>query len=251
MDHRRPVAGDRVSLRFGAFSVRKREARTGRNPRTGNSVSVEAKHVPFFKAGKEMREQLNQSDYAWRQSVPFRETAVIDPCGASSPSSSSIAVVVVFGRQPRERHVSLARYAGTPALTFAAPLFVLSLAPRPDLLIGVAAWIQGGHQAARKIRGAPAARRAEPVARRPPPPRNCRRPATVMPVTAVRDRRRPHPPCLLGDAAAASPPAAITTRSTVPARDAPLMPAWSGEAGSYAGQDRSVFPGNAARSQPA
>lgn len=52
--------GDRVELRgFGAFSVRKREARTGRNPRTGNAVSVESKHVPFFKAGKELRSRLN------------------------------------------------------------------------------------------------------------------------------------------------------------------------------------------------
>jgi integration host factor subunit beta len=52
--------GDRVELRgFGAFSVRRRDARTGRNPRTGHSVSVEAKHVPFFKAGKELRSRLN------------------------------------------------------------------------------------------------------------------------------------------------------------------------------------------------
>ena len=50
----------RVELRgFGAFSVRKRDARTGRNPRTGNAVSVDAKHVPFFKAGKELRSRLN------------------------------------------------------------------------------------------------------------------------------------------------------------------------------------------------
>ena len=52
--------GYRVELRgFGAFSVRKRDARTGRNPRTGNAVSVDAKHVPFFKAGKELRSRLN------------------------------------------------------------------------------------------------------------------------------------------------------------------------------------------------
>ena len=52
--------GDTVTLvGFGTFSVRKRDARTGRNPRTGNSVSVEAKHVPFFKAGKELRSRLN------------------------------------------------------------------------------------------------------------------------------------------------------------------------------------------------
>lgn len=52
--------GDRVELRgFGAFSVKKREARIGRNPRTGESVSVEEKHVPFFKTGKLLRDRLN------------------------------------------------------------------------------------------------------------------------------------------------------------------------------------------------
>lgn len=54
--------GDRVELRgFGAFSVKERPARTGRNPRTGAPVSVDAKRVPFFKTGKELREQLNKS----------------------------------------------------------------------------------------------------------------------------------------------------------------------------------------------
>jgi integration host factor subunit beta len=52
--------GGRVELRgFGAFSVRSRPARAGRNPRTGEQVSVPAKHVPFFKSGKELRERLN------------------------------------------------------------------------------------------------------------------------------------------------------------------------------------------------
>jgi len=52
--------GDRVELRgFGAFSVKSRPARTGRNPRTGESVHVGAKHVPFFKTGKELRDRLN------------------------------------------------------------------------------------------------------------------------------------------------------------------------------------------------
>lgn len=52
--------GGRVELRgFGAFSTRQREARTGRNPRTGESVDVPAKRVPYFKPGKEMRERLN------------------------------------------------------------------------------------------------------------------------------------------------------------------------------------------------
>ena len=52
--------GDRVELRgFGAFSVKHRDARTGRNPRTGTSVSVAAKAVPFFRTGKQLRERLN------------------------------------------------------------------------------------------------------------------------------------------------------------------------------------------------
>jgi len=52
--------GGRVELRgFGAFSTRQRDARKGRNPRTGESVSVPQKSVPYFKAGKEMRARLN------------------------------------------------------------------------------------------------------------------------------------------------------------------------------------------------
>jgi len=53
--------GDRVELRgFGAFSVKRRPPRTGRNPRTGEAVYVEEKFVPFFKTGKQLRERLNQ-----------------------------------------------------------------------------------------------------------------------------------------------------------------------------------------------
>jgi integration host factor subunit beta len=52
--------GGRVELRgFGAFSTRARDARTGRNPRTGETVDVDAKRVPYFKPGKEMRLRLN------------------------------------------------------------------------------------------------------------------------------------------------------------------------------------------------
>ena len=57
---KRLAEGGRVELRgFGAFSTRDREARTGRNPRTGEAVDVPAKRVPYFKPGKEMRERLN------------------------------------------------------------------------------------------------------------------------------------------------------------------------------------------------
>lgn len=55
--------GKRVELRgFGAFSVKDRDARVGRNPRTGETVSVDAKRVPFFKTGKQLRERLNGAD---------------------------------------------------------------------------------------------------------------------------------------------------------------------------------------------
>ncbi|WP_116130982.1 integration host factor subunit beta [Tropicimonas sp. IMCC34043] len=55
--------GDRVELRgFGAFSVKRRDARTGRNPRTGDAVDVEQKHVPFFKTGKLLRDRLNGNE---------------------------------------------------------------------------------------------------------------------------------------------------------------------------------------------
>ena len=54
--------GDRVELRgFGAFSVKRRDARIGRNPRTGGSVRVAEKHIPFFKTGKQLRDRLNQN----------------------------------------------------------------------------------------------------------------------------------------------------------------------------------------------
>ena len=54
--------GERVELRgFGAFTIKRRDARTGRNPRTGEAVPVDEKAVPFFKAGKELRERVNRT----------------------------------------------------------------------------------------------------------------------------------------------------------------------------------------------
>jgi integration host factor subunit beta len=58
----RLAEGGRVELRgFGAFSTRARDARQGRNPRTGETVQVAAKRVPYFRPGKEMRRVLNES----------------------------------------------------------------------------------------------------------------------------------------------------------------------------------------------
>ena len=55
------AGGHRVELRgFGAFSVKKRDPRTGRNPRTGEQVAVASKRVPYFKTGKDLRDRLNK-----------------------------------------------------------------------------------------------------------------------------------------------------------------------------------------------
>ena len=63
--------GERVELRgFGAFTVKRRDARTGRNPRTGEAVKVEEKAVPFFKAGKELRERVNRARTARPANAP-------------------------------------------------------------------------------------------------------------------------------------------------------------------------------------
>ena len=54
------ASGNRVELRgFGAFSIKRRDGRVGRNPRTGEAVEVDEKHVPFFKTGKLLRDRLN------------------------------------------------------------------------------------------------------------------------------------------------------------------------------------------------
>ncbi len=59
------VAGQRIEIRgFGSFSLSERSPRIGRNPKSGEKVMVPAKHVPHFKAGKELRERV---DSAWRE----------------------------------------------------------------------------------------------------------------------------------------------------------------------------------------
>ena len=135
--------GDRVELRgFGAFSVKNRPARTGRNPRTGAHVAVDKKHVPFFKTGKEMRERLNQDRdgvaevslrcYRWPAARPRERRR---RC-ASSPRLSfsfrwrrSSSVFAVANRQVGDR---LVRSASAPSIRSSAlrtcmPLFALAI----------------------------------------------------------------------------------------------------------------------------
>ncbi len=91
--------GDRVELRgFGAFSVKHRPARTGRNPRTGAHVSVEQKSVPFFKTGKEMRERLNKTGAGVRRTV--------------SRSSPRAVLFVMAGHCRRRMRVWIPAFAG-------------------------------------------------------------------------------------------------------------------------------------------
>lgn len=77
--------GDRVELRgFGAFSVKNRPARVGRNPRTGQPVDVAEKFVPFFKTGKELRERLNTETTANSEETGAAPST--PPTSAGSPS---------------------------------------------------------------------------------------------------------------------------------------------------------------------
>ena len=86
--------GERVELRgFGAFTVKRRNARTGRNPRTGEAVPVDEKAVPFFKAGKELRDRVNRGRTGSQRAVirdnppfPSREGVRRGPRIVSTPS---------------------------------------------------------------------------------------------------------------------------------------------------------------------
>ena len=113
--------GDRVELRgFGAFSVKNRPARTGRNPRTGAHVSVEKKSVPFFKTGKEMRERLN------RPSVVNAMIRKIVTALILVPLAIVFVAFAVANRQPVV--VSFDPFDQiNPAFARALPLFALML----------------------------------------------------------------------------------------------------------------------------
>jgi integration host factor subunit beta len=80
--------GDRVELRgFGAFTVKHRAPRTGRNPRTGATVSVTEKFVPFFKTGKELRERLNNKPPAVAK-AGRKPKATVPPASARAEMAS-------------------------------------------------------------------------------------------------------------------------------------------------------------------
>jgi integration host factor subunit beta len=72
--------GGRVELReFGTFTVRRRKARAGRNPRNGHPVPIEEKLMPFFKAGKGLRERVDRDDTHYANSDAVRGVAAQAP----------------------------------------------------------------------------------------------------------------------------------------------------------------------------
>ncbi len=84
--------GERVELRgFGAFSVKHRPARTGRNPRTGEAVDVEEKFVPFFKTGKELRERLNKDFPAAKKTAPAKAAPAKPAAKSEAPPAKKAA----------------------------------------------------------------------------------------------------------------------------------------------------------------
>lgn len=81
--------GDRVELRgFGAFSVKKRDSRTGRNPRTGEQVAVSQKKVPYFKTGKDLRDRLNRAAVAAAQAAGAKAAGAAPASPATSGKSA-------------------------------------------------------------------------------------------------------------------------------------------------------------------
>ena len=98
------ASGDRVELRgFGAFSVKKRDPRTGRNPRTGEQVAVASKRVPYFKTGKDLRDRLNK-EAARAAGLASAETG-----RTTARNRSALARPERYGRV--ERHGARARAA--------------------------------------------------------------------------------------------------------------------------------------------
>jgi integration host factor subunit beta len=74
--------GDRIEIRgFGSFQVKIREAREGRNPKTGEEVHIPAKRTPFFKVGKELKEMVDASRPSSEGAAEARPAAAVEEAG--------------------------------------------------------------------------------------------------------------------------------------------------------------------------
>lgn len=93
--------GDRVELRgFGAFTVKHRKPRTGRNPRTGESVKVDEKFVPFFKTGRELRERLNKDQKPVIKAAPKPAAKIAAVVDAKAESKAPAKAAAKNGAKP-------------------------------------------------------------------------------------------------------------------------------------------------------
>ncbi len=107
--------GDRVELRgFGAFTVKHRAPRTGRNPRTGTTVSVGEKFVPFFKTGKELRERLNDRPVSGVK-AGRKPKKVVEATPPSVSASMPVASAPVVTSVRKAEHRAPAELASRPA----------------------------------------------------------------------------------------------------------------------------------------
>jgi len=117
--------GNRVELRgFGAFTVKHRAARLGRNPRTGEAVEVAEKFVPFFKTGKELRERLNKNFEPVQAAPKAAGKKAAKPAGktAGKPAASARTKASVNSKDATSSEKTPAKSAGTKsdAKTYAA-----------------------------------------------------------------------------------------------------------------------------------
>ena len=260
--------GDRVELRgFGAFSVKKRDARTGRNPRTGETVAVSEKVIPVFKTGKEMRMRLNHGkddDASLRKRRRAGRGGAEDRAAMLSFLKALILLPVADprraarGRQPRpgDRYRSIRSRARRRRSPSRLPLFALIFLARHArrrhrrrrLRGSPRASIGGPSASTRAKRGvcAPTTARARPRLRRHRPcrpfrdraPRGSDRLPPMRVVTADEIDRALTFPALVDALAEAFRAdivvagAATITRSSGPAPAATLllMPAWTGAA---------------------
>ena len=143
--------GERVELRgFGAFTVKHRNARTGRNPRTGEAVPVDEKAVPFFKAGKELRERVNQGTAG--PTVPLNGARRLDMLRLII-GASAVLLLVLFALSNAEP-VRIGLWPTDYSLETPLSIAVLAGAAIAFLLGGLLVWITSLASA-----GGPAARR--------------------------------------------------------------------------------------------
>lgn len=85
--------GERIEIRgFGSFIVKRRNAREGLNPKTGEVVSVMAKRVPFFKAGKELKQRVDRPSSEFEAPAPTTAATAASAAAAASPAQASAAL---------------------------------------------------------------------------------------------------------------------------------------------------------------